>query len=50
MLAQYISTRAGTDGCGKKEHKDAVKACNRQLVKVRRALGYSYPNSGTINF
>jgi hypothetical protein len=49
-LAEYIETRTGADGCGPKPHADAVKACNKRSVKVRKALGYSYPNSGVFTF
>lgn len=50
MLAGYISARAGTSGCGAQDHPTAVKYCNRRLVRVRRAMGYTYPNRGQICF
>lgn len=50
MLAGYIGKRAGTDGCGKSTHQDAAKAANKRLVKVRMALGFTYPERGQISF
>lgn len=50
MLAEYIATRKGLDGCGPKEHADGVKAANNRLAAVRKGMGYSYHKSGTFNF
>lgn len=50
MLAEYIATRKGMDGTGTREHAEAMKAANKLLVKIRRALGYTYPERGTFNF
>lgn len=50
MLAEYIEARRGLDGCGEKDHADAVILCNKRLRAVRKALGYSYPQSGEFNF
>lgn len=42
MLAAYLDARAAGS-----EHVAAVKAANRKLVRVRRAMGFSYPESMT---
>ena len=39
-MAAYISEACGTYGCGKHEHKDALKALNKTLKAVRKAMGY----------
>ena len=33
-----------------KSHEQAVRAANRALVKARKMIGYSYPESGMIHF
>ncbi len=50
MLASYISTRKGLDGCGDKDHGEGVKAARKTHKAIRKALGFSYPDSGTFNF
>jgi hypothetical protein len=50
MLAAYIETRKGTDGCGPKVHSDGVRAAKRMRVRVRRALRYTDPAAGTFDF
>ena len=50
MLAAYIETRKGTDGCGLKVHAAGVKAAKRTRVRVRRALEYTDPAAGTFDF
>jgi hypothetical protein len=50
MLRAYLETRLGLDGTGAHPHKDGVKEANRLLVKIRRALGYTYPKRGTFPF
>ncbi len=49
-LAEYLDTRCGGTGCGKQSHEDSVKAANKKLVEVRRAIGYSYPQAGVFTF
>lgn len=46
MLAAYIALRINTDN----GHDAAVKAANKKLAQVRKALGYTYPESGCFNF
>lgn len=48
FLAKYLEARKGTIGCGPKSHEASVKFANKQLVKVRRALGFSLPKAGEI--
>lgn len=43
LLSAYVEERYYT-GCGEQSHEDACKAANKQLKKVRAALGYSYPD------
>lgn len=43
----YINERYGS-GCGDQGHDDAVKEANRVLTKVRKAMGFAYPDSGAI--
>lgn len=50
MLGAYLADRKGTDGSGEGSHVQAVKKANRQLVKVRRALGFNVPEAGKLNF
>ena len=44
-MAEYIHIFKNTN-----DHAKAVKAANRRRKRVRRALGYSYPGAGEINF
>lgn len=43
--AAYLAARNRGQG-----HAAAVKASNRAVTAVRRALGYSYPDKNTVNF
>lgn len=45
----YLDTRHGS-GCGTQPHADAVKASNQTVSKIRKALGYTYPDRYQINF
>ena len=49
MLAEYIATRKGLDGCGPKDHAECVKRANKRLAAVRKGMGYSHPKSGAFN-
>ena len=40
-MAAYIGEACGTYGCGQKPHKDALRALNRTMKKVRAAMGYN---------
>lgn len=40
----YASARHG-EGCGDQGHDSAVEAQNKAVRKVRRVLGYTYPQS-----
>lgn len=40
MLRGYLDARYG-HGCGDQGHQDGVKACNRLVAKVRKALGFT---------
>lgn len=42
LLEAYLSHRYNT-GCGDQGHGPSARYANRVLVKVRKALGYSYP-------
>lgn len=42
LLAGYAEFRFDT-GCGDQGHDYSAEKANEKLVKVRRALGYSYP-------
>ena len=42
LLEAYVSRRFNT-GCGDQGHATSAKHARATLVKVRRALGYSYP-------
>lgn len=44
LLGVYVATRYNT-GCGDQGHDSGAQASNRATVKVRKALGYSYPDS-----
>lgn len=43
LLEVYLSHRYNT-GCGDQGHEDSAKKANRSLLKVRKALGFSYPD------
>lgn len=45
LLSAYIMHRY-TSGCGEHTHKDSAAYANRTLIKVRGALGYTYPERG----
>lgn len=46
--AAYVEARYGS-GCGDQGHETAVRDANKLLVKVRKAMGFTYPEKGTIN-
>jgi len=48
LLCEYVETRIGADGCGLKTHDDAAKAVAKLHLKLRKALGYSYPAQGVL--
>lgn len=43
LLHGYLSHRYNT-GCGEQSHESSAKKANRNLVKVRKGMGFSYPN------
>ncbi len=45
LLAAYFEERRHS-GCGEHSHKQAAKAANRVLVRVRRAMGFVVPDAG----
>ena len=44
LLHDYIATRYNT-GCGDKGHAASAKHANATLVRVRKAMGFSYPKN-----
>lgn len=42
LLHAYVSHRFNT-GCGDQGHDESAKHAHKQLISVRRALGFSYP-------
>ena len=44
LLHGYIAHRFNT-GCGDQGHEDGAKAARRELIGVRKALGFSYPKN-----
>ncbi len=42
LIAEYIGTRYNT-GTGEKSHEKAAERANRTLTKVRKAMGFTYP-------
>ncbi len=44
LLEAYISQRWNT-GCGDQGHEASARHANRTIVKIRRALGFSYPSN-----
>ncbi len=50
LLAAYISTRKGLDGCGEKDHREGVKQARKTHKAIRKALGFTNPEAGTFNF
>jgi len=48
-LRGYLDGRYG-HGCGDQGHGSAVKESNRLVVKVRRALGFTFPERGALSF
>jgi hypothetical protein len=48
-LSAYLNERGG-NGCGDSGHAEGVKAQNKKAAKVRKALGYSYPDQCKIEF
>jgi hypothetical protein len=49
MLREYIQCRGGNYNGSDTGHERAVKEANKTLVKVRRALGYAYPEKGAFS-
>ena len=49
LLSGYLDAR-GASGCGDNGHAEGVRHANLTLVKVRKALGFTYPNRGVVNF
>ena len=47
LLEAYVARRWNT-GCGDQGHSSSAKHANNTLVKVRRALGYTYPERGMV--
>lgn len=50
MCAAYVSKRRGTDGSGSHDHSDAVKTAMARRRKIRRSLGFTYPERGEFTF
>jgi hypothetical protein len=48
-LAEYISQRAGIAGTGNKTHTQAAKAARKQMMKVSKALGYTFADRRAFN-
>lgn len=44
LAEAYLSHRFNS-GCGDQGHEASAKQANRVLVKVRKALGFSYPSN-----
>jgi len=42
LLHAYLQDRFNT-GCGVKDHEPSAKKANKELVRVRLAMGFSYP-------
>ena len=40
-MAAYIAEACGTYGCGSRSHEDSLKALNKRMKAVRKALGYN---------
>jgi hypothetical protein len=49
MAQAYLQYRYG-NGCGDQGHTAASKAANKQLTKVRKVVGYSYPSRACVSF
>ena len=43
----YVDARYGA-GCGDQGHESAVKAANKLLAAIRKAMGFTYPERGAI--
>ncbi len=43
LLHSYVSNRFNT-GCGDQGHEAAVKRANKELTRIRKAMGFSYPD------
>lgn len=48
LLAEYLGTRLGSDGCGVHDHATAAKEVAKLHKKLRKTLGYSYPEQGVL--
>ena len=49
LLSGYLDAR-GAAGCGDNGHADGVQQAGCKLIRVRKALGFTYPNRGGVNF
>jgi len=45
LLGEYLSSRSNGQ-----DHAGAVKRANARVVKVRRAMGFTYPERGLVHF
>jgi len=50
QLSEYLDWHMDGFGCGTHSHGDAVKAANRKLIRVRNAMGFTYPKHGIFPF
>lgn len=50
LLATYMEFRLGLQGCGAHDHTESAKAAIARYRKVRKALGFTYPNAGISSF
>jgi hypothetical protein len=48
-LRAYVDAR-GAVGCGDGGHNDGVKEGNKLVRKIRKALGFTYPNGHDLSF
>lgn len=47
LLGAYIAHRYNT-GCGDQGHEASAKIASRTIKRIRKVLGYSYPNATDI--
>lgn len=47
LLMAYVCHRFNT-GCGDQGHADSAREANRVLGRVRKALGFTYPDSASV--
>ncbi len=43
LLHAYIANRFNT-GCGEYSHEESCEEANKQLIKIRKAMGYTCPD------